>query len=46
MASLQIDPNPPQLTPARHLAGWRRKFCAELLGEGAARTFVRAVVES
>ena len=46
MASLQIDPNPPQLTPAQHLAGWRREFCAELLGEGAARIFVRAVEQS
>ena len=46
MASLQIDPHPPQLTPAQHLAGWRREFCAELLGEGAARIFVRAVVAS
>jgi hypothetical protein len=43
MASLQIDPNPPQLTPTEHLAGWRREFCAELLGDGAARIFVRAV---
>lgn len=46
MASLQIDPNPPQLTPTQHLAGWRREFCAELLGNGAARIFVRAVEES
>ena len=45
MASLQIDPNPPELTPTQHLAGWRREFCAELLGEGAARIFVRAVQE-
>jgi hypothetical protein len=46
MAKLQVDPEPPQLTPTQQLAGWRREFCVELLGEGAARIFVRAVEQS
>jgi hypothetical protein len=46
MATLQIDPNLPQITPAQSLTGWRREFCIELLGDGAARIFVRAVEES
>jgi hypothetical protein len=46
MATLQIEPNFPQITPAQCLAGWRREFCVQLLGEGAARIFVRAVEES
>ena len=46
MATFQIDPNIPQITPAQGLAGWRREFCIELLGDGAARVFVRAVEES
>jgi hypothetical protein len=46
MATLQIDPNLPQITAAQSLAGWRREFCVELLGDGAARIFVRAVEQS
>jgi hypothetical protein len=46
MATLQIDPNLPQITPAQSLTGWRREFCIELLGDGAARIFVRAVEQS
>jgi hypothetical protein len=46
MATLQIDPELPELTPVQSLAGWRRELCIELLGEGAARIFVRAVEQS
>jgi len=46
MATLQIDPNLPELTPAQGLTGWRREFCVELLGDGDARIFVRAVENS
>jgi hypothetical protein len=46
MATLQIDPDIPQITPAQSLAGWRRELCIELLGDGAARVFVRAVEHS
>ena len=46
MATLQIDPHLPQITPAQSLIGWRRELCIELLGDGAARIFVRAVQES
>ena len=46
MATLQIEPDFPPITPAQGLAGWRHEFCVELLGEGAARIFVRAVEES
>jgi hypothetical protein len=46
MATLQIDPDLPQITPAQSLMGWRREFCIELLGDGAARVFVRAVEQS
>ena len=42
-ASLQVDPELPEITSARSLCGWHREFCVELLGEGAARIFVRAV---
>jgi hypothetical protein len=45
MATLQIEPTVPPLTPAASLTGWRREFCVELLGDGAARIFVRAVEE-
>lgn len=43
MATFQIEPDLPPITPAMSLAGWRREFCIELLGEGAARIFVRPV---
>jgi len=45
VATLQVDPNLPELTPAQSLEGWRREFCVELLGDGGARIFVRAVDE-
>ncbi|UUX94765.1 hypothetical protein [Aquabacterium sp. J223] len=40
---LQLDPQWPPLDPLEVLTGWRREFCVELLGEGKARLFVRAV---
>ena len=43
MASLQVDPARPALTSEQTLTGWRREFCVELLGEGQARIFLRAV---
>jgi hypothetical protein len=46
MATLQVDPNLPEITPAQSLAGWRREFCVELLGESTARVFVRSVEAS
>ena len=46
MATLQIEPNFPQITPAQSLTGWRLEFCVQLLGEGAVRIFVRAVEAS
>jgi hypothetical protein len=46
MARFQIDPDVPPITPAQSLTGWRRELCVELLGDGAARVFVRAVEES
>jgi hypothetical protein len=46
MNTLQIDPKLPEITPEQSLAGWRREFCIELLGDGGARIFVRAVEES
>ena len=46
MASLQIESSVPDITPAQSLNGWRREFCVELLGNGAARVFVRAVQQS
>lgn len=46
MAALQVDPDLPELTPAQSLTGWRREFCVELLGDGAARVFVRTVETS
>lgn len=41
--SLQIDDSPVVLTSAQTLTGWRREFCVELLGDGQARVFLRAV---
>jgi hypothetical protein len=46
MATLQVDPNLTEITPAQSLTGWRREFCVELLGDGGARIFVRAVEKS
>jgi hypothetical protein len=46
MATLQIESDLPEITPAQSLAGWRREFCVELLGDGAVRIFVRAVEQS
>jgi len=46
MATLQVDPQLPAITLAQSLTGWRREFCVELLGEGGARIFVRAVEQS
>jgi hypothetical protein len=43
MANLNIDPDLPVVTPELSLTGWRREFCVELQGDGAARVFVRAV---
>jgi hypothetical protein len=43
MANLQVDPGRPALTSEQTLTGWRREFCVELLGEGQARIFLRAV---
>ena len=46
MATLQIEPKLPELTPAQGLSGLRREFCVELLGDGGARVFVRSVETS
>ena len=46
MATLQVNPNWPQIDSLQSLVGWRREFCVELLGEGSARVFVRAVSKS
>jgi len=46
MATLQVDPNLHEITQAQSLTGWRREFCIELLGDGGARIFVRAVERS
>jgi hypothetical protein len=43
MTSLQIEPDLPGIPPDLALMGWRREFCVELLGEGTARVFVRAL---
>ncbi|MGM9483189.1 hypothetical protein ACS5PN_18485 [Roseateles sp. NT4] len=41
--TLQIEENPTALTSEQTLTGWRREFCVELLGDGQARIFLRAV---
>ncbi|MEO6278690.1 hypothetical protein [Roseateles sp.] len=41
--TLEIDEAPPTLTSEQTLTGWRRELCVELLGEGRARVFMRAV---
>jgi hypothetical protein len=43
MANLQVDPAVPVLTSEQSLTGWRRELCIQLLGEGEARLYVRAV---
>lgn len=41
--TLQIDENQPTLSAEQTLTGWRREFCVELLGDGQARVFLRAL---
>ncbi|MDR7272602.1 hypothetical protein J2X20_005285 [Pelomonas saccharophila] len=41
--TLHIDDKQTTLTSEQTLTGWRREFCVELLGEGQARIFLRAV---
>jgi hypothetical protein len=41
--TLHIDDAQPTLTAEQTLTGWRREFCVELLGDGQARIFLRAV---
>jgi hypothetical protein len=41
--TLHIDDNQPTLSSEQTLTGWRREFCVELLGDGHARVFLRAV---
>ncbi len=41
--TLQIDDTQPALTSEQTLTGWRRELCVELLGDGQARIFLRAV---
>jgi hypothetical protein len=41
--TLHIEEAQTTLTPEQMLTGWRREFCVELLGEGRARIFLRAV---
>ena len=43
MAHLQVDPAVPGLTPAQSLTGWRKELCVQLLGDNAARIYVRTV---
>ena len=44
--ALQIDDVQLALTAEQALTGWRREFCVELLGDGQARIFLRAVEAS
>jgi len=46
MATLHVDPALSDMTTAQSLVGWGREWCVELLGDGAARIFVRTVQES
>lgn len=41
--TLQIDDIQPTLTSAQTLTGWHKEFCVELVGEGHARIFLRAL---
>ena len=43
MENFHVDSARPALTPEQTLTGWRRELCVELLGEGKARVFLRAV---
>lgn len=43
LMTVHIDDNQTTLTTEQTLTGWRREFCVELLGEGQARVFMRAV---
>jgi hypothetical protein len=43
MANLQIESDIPDIEPTQILTGWHREFCVELLGDGAAKVFVRPV---
>lgn len=43
MSLIDIDDNLAPLTAEQTLTGWRRELCVELLGEGRARVFLRAV---
>ena len=46
IATLQLEPELPKISPEQAPDGWRREFCVELLGDGAARVFVRTVEKS
>lgn len=46
LATLQISSDVPELSAVESLAGWRREFCVELLGDAGARVFVRKVEQS
>ncbi|MGQ3054637.1 MAG: hypothetical protein ACT6S0_22865 [Roseateles sp.] len=41
--TLLINDTQPKLTSEQTLTGWRREFCVELLGDGQARIFLRAL---
>lgn len=41
--TLHIEETETPLSAEQTLTGWRREFCVELLGEGQARIFLRAV---
>lgn len=41
--TLHIDDAQTTLTTEQTLTGWRREFCVELLGDGQARVFLRAL---
>ena len=43
MAYLQVDPAVPELTSEQRLTGWRRELCVQLLDDGEARLYLRAV---
>jgi hypothetical protein len=43
MANLRVEPEMPMLTSEQRLTGWRVELCVQLLGEGEARIYLRAV---
>ena len=43
MATLHVDPTLPAIAPEQSLTGWHHELCIELLGDGAARIWARAV---